>query len=99
MSPYGVFVSLARSRVPTVVLVATINPTPINTRTIISDTATAAIVPLLLPSSLRGSADNSGLLLDLTAGGVLLTKSLLGFGGPSGWFNSQVYKKKNNQQK
>ena len=97
MSPYGVFVSLARSRVPTVVLVATINPTPINTRTIISDTATAAIVPLLLPSSLRGSADNSGLLLDLTAGGVLLTKSLLGFGGPSGWFNLQVYNKKNNQ--
>ena len=95
MSPYGVFVSLARSRVPTVVLVATINPTPINTRTIISDTATAAIVPLLLPSSLRGSADNSG--LDSTAGGVLLTKSLLGFGGPSGWFNLQVYKKKNNQ--
>jgi hypothetical protein len=76
-----VFVSLALKRVPTVVLVATKNPTPIITRTIISDTATAAIVPFLLVSRLCGAADNAG-PLDLTDGEF--TNSLLGFGGPSG---------------
>ena len=51
-------------------------------RTIIRDTATAAIVPLLLPSRLCGAADNAG-PLDLSEG-ELFTNSLLGFGGPSG---------------
>ena len=64
------------------------NPTPIIIRTIIKDTATAAIVPLLLPASLCGDADNVG-LLELTEGGF--TSSLLGFGGPS--LISQVCKK------
>ena len=56
------------------------NPTPIIIKTIIKDTATAAIVPLLLPSSLWGDAANVGILA-LTDGGF--TSSLLGFGGPS----------------
>ena len=81
-------VNLALIRVPTVVLVATKNPTPIIIKTIIKDTATAAIVPLLLASSLRGEVDNLGRSA-LTGGGF--TNSRLGFGGPSGWLSLQVY--------
>ena len=73
------------------VLVITKNPTPIIIRTIIKDTATAAIVPLLLTSRFRGDADNEGSRLD-PAGGEW-SNSLLGFGGPSGWFNMQVCRK------
>ena len=81
ISPYGVLVNLALIRVPTVVLVATKNPTPIIIKTIIKDTTTAAIVPLLLASSLRGDVDNLG--LSALAGGGF-ANSRFGLGGPSG---------------
>ena len=91
ISPYGVLVNLALIRVPTVVLVATKNPTPIIIKTIIRDTATAAIVPLLLAWSVCGDVDNLG-CLGLAGGGF--TNSLLGLGGPSGWLSLQVYWKR-----